>query len=64
MHVEAPSLEEAAHSLVNRLGSAVGDAGDPSIREALRSAVADARAFLDGELYASPGLGTARRTDR
>ena len=39
---------------MNRLGAAVGDAVDPSRREAVRSALADARAFLDGESYAHP----------
>ena len=48
MRVEARSAEEAAGYLVNRLGAAIGDAVDPSIREAVRSALADARAFLDG----------------
>jgi hypothetical protein len=59
MRVEAASAEEAAGYLVNRLGAAVGDAVDPSIREELRSALADARAFLDGERYAKPGRGSA-----
>ena len=48
MRVEARSAEEAAGYLVNRLGAAIGDAVDPSLREAVRSALADARAFLDG----------------
>jgi hypothetical protein len=55
MRVEARSAEEAAGYLVNRMGAAIGDAVDPSIREAVRSALADARAFLDGESYAQPG---------
>jgi hypothetical protein len=55
MRVEAASTEEAAGSLVNRLGAAVGDAADPLIREEVRSALADARAFLDGARYANPG---------
>lgn len=57
MRLEAGSAEEAASSLVNRLGSAVGDAVKRSVREELRSALADARAFLDGERYANPGRG-------
>ena len=57
MRVEAGSAEEAASSLVNRLGSAVGDAVKQSVREELRSALADARAFLDGERHANPGRG-------
>ncbi len=48
MRVEGRSAEEAAGFLVKRLGAAIGDAGDPSHREAVRSALADARAFLDG----------------
>lgn len=59
MRVEAGSAEEAASSLVNRLGSAVGDAVERSVREELRSALADARAFLDGERHASPGRGVS-----
>ena len=55
IRVEAGSAEEAAGYLVNRLGAAIGDAVDPSLREAVRSALADARAFLDGERYANPG---------
>ena len=55
MRVEARSAEEAARYLVDRLGAAIGDAVDPSIREAVRSALADARAFLSGERYANPG---------
>jgi hypothetical protein len=48
MRGEGRSAEEAAGYLVNRLGAAIGDAVDPSIREAVRSALADAREFLDG----------------
>ncbi len=48
MRVEGRSAEEAAGYLVNRLGVGIGDAVDPSLREAVRSALADARAFLDG----------------
>jgi hypothetical protein len=48
MRAEARSAEEAAGYLVNRLGAAIGDAVDPSPLEAVRSALADARAFLDG----------------
>lgn len=54
MRVEAGSAAEAASSLVNRLGAAIGNAVERSVREELRSALADARAFLDGERYASP----------
>ena len=55
MRVEARSAEEAAGYLVNRLGAAIGGAVDPSVREAVRSALADARAFLDGVSYTHPG---------
>jgi hypothetical protein len=48
MRAEARSAEEAAGYLVDRLRAAIGDAVDPSHREALQSALADARAFLDG----------------
>jgi hypothetical protein len=48
MRAEARSAEEAAGYLVNRLGAAIGDAVEPSLRESMRSALADARAFLDG----------------
>jgi hypothetical protein len=48
MRAEGRSAEEAAGYLVNRLETAISDAGDPSFREAVRSALADARAFLDG----------------
>jgi hypothetical protein len=53
--VEGRSAEEAAGYLVNRLGAAIGDAVDPSPREAVRSAPADTRAFLDGARHANPG---------
>jgi hypothetical protein len=59
MRVEAGSVVEAAGSLVNRLGAAISDAVDPSIREAVRSALADTRAFLDGESYACPERPTS-----
>jgi len=48
LRAEARSAEEAAGYLINRLGDAVGQAVDPSLREATRSALADARAFLEG----------------
>jgi hypothetical protein len=48
MRAEARSAEEAAGYLMNRLGDAVDHAVDPSLREATRSALADARAFLNG----------------
>ena len=48
MRGEGRSAEEAAGYLVNRLGSAIGDAVDPSLHEAVRSALADAREFLNG----------------
>lgn len=48
MLAEARSAEEAAGYLADRLGAAIGDAVDPSLREAVRSALADVRAFLDG----------------
>jgi hypothetical protein len=48
MRGEGRSAEEAAGYLVNRLGSGIGDAVDPSLREAVRSALADARKFLNG----------------
>jgi hypothetical protein len=48
MRAEARSAEEAAGYLVNRLGAAIGDAVHPSLREAVRSAHADARAFHEG----------------
>ena len=48
MRVEGRSAEDAAGYLVNRLGAALGDTVDPSHREEVRSALADARAFLDG----------------
>ena len=38
MRGEGRFAEEAAGYLVNRLGSAIGDAVDPSLREAVRSA--------------------------
>lgn len=44
MRVDGRSAEEAAGYLVNRLGAAV----NPSLREAVRAALTDARAFLDG----------------
>ena len=47
MRGEGRSAEEAAGYLVNRLGSAIGDAVDPH-PEAVRSSLADAREFLDG----------------
>ncbi len=54
MRVEARSAQEATGYLVNRLRAAVGDAVNPSLREALRSALADARAFLGEVSYARP----------
>jgi hypothetical protein len=48
MRAEGRSAEEAAGYLANRLGTAIGEDVDPSIREAVRSALADAQAFLDG----------------
>ena len=48
MRAEARSAEEAAGYLINRLGDAVGHTVDPSLREATRSALADARAFHEG----------------
>lgn len=61
MHVEAWSVEEAAGYLVKRLATALGDAVNPSSRAAVRSALADARAFLDGESYARPSEGRFAR---
>jgi hypothetical protein len=55
MRAEARSAEEAAGYLMNRLGDAVDHTVDPSLREATRSALADARAVLDGESDARPG---------
>ncbi len=54
MRVEARSAEEAAGDLVSRLRDAIGHAIDPSLREAVRSALADAQAFLDEESSARP----------
>jgi len=48
MRAEGRSAEDAAGYLVNRLGAAIGNTVDPSLREAVRSALADARALLDG----------------
>ena len=48
MRAEARSAEEAAGYLINRLEDAVAHTIEPSLREATRSALADARAFLDG----------------
>ncbi len=61
MRIEAQSAEEAAGHLVNRLGAAIGDTVDPLLREMVRSALADARAFLDGESYARPGRDISAR---
>lgn len=47
MRAEARSAEEAAGYLLNRLRDAVDHAVDSSVREATRSALADARAFFD-----------------
>jgi len=55
LRAEARSAEEAAGYLMNRLTAAIGEAVDPSLREAVRSALADARAFRAGELTRIPG---------
>ncbi len=53
--VEALSAERAAGHLANRLEATLDGVADPPRREAVLSALADARAFLDREDYAHPG---------
>ncbi len=47
MRVEALSAERAARHLANRLEAILDSATDPSRREAVLRALADARAFVD-----------------
>ena len=49
MRVEALSAERAAGHFVNRLKAILDSASDPSRREAILCALADAQAFLDRE---------------
>jgi hypothetical protein len=55
MRVEALSAERAADHLANRLEATLDAVSDPSHREAVLRALADAQAFLDREGYAHPG---------
>lgn len=61
MRAEARSAEEAAGYLINRLGDAVVHTVDPALREATRSALADARAFHEGcAVWSRPAPAGAR----
>jgi len=55
LRIEDLSAEKAAGHLANRLGAALDSALDPSHREAIQLALADAQAFLDREGFAHPG---------
>jgi hypothetical protein len=48
MQVEALSAERAAERLANRLEAILDSAPDPSSRETVLRALADARSFLGG----------------
>ncbi len=47
MHIEALSIERAARHLANRLKASLDSDVDPSRREVVLRALADAEAFLD-----------------
>jgi hypothetical protein len=55
MRVEARSAAEAVGDLASRLRDAIGHTIDPSLREAVRSALSDAQTFLHGESSTPPG---------
>lgn len=62
LRVEGLSAEKAAGQLVNRLRAALDSALDPSQREPIQVALADAQVFLDREGYVHPGRDLSHRS--